>query len=207
MENNWVCPRCGCRTQHFSVSREQYVCDACGFSIQSESNRRRQEQYTRSITQAKKHLQVGNWDSCAAIVRPMLNEYPTDPLLYLLLLAALTKGYDDYLLEGDASRRMEAANIWDKLERLHSVNPTMQRYAESRTKVRHDMLSSRVSTAAVLVAGIIVGFLISGALSSGLALIIVSVCSFFAIRSMTKQIKPLAAIKELKRSDDANPFK
>jgi ribosomal protein L37E/tetrahydromethanopterin S-methyltransferase subunit F len=206
VESNWICPRCGCRTQHFSVSREKYICDACGFTVQSENDRRKQEQYTRAIVQAKKHLQVGNWDSCSSIIMPMLNEYPTDSLLYLMLLASLTKGYDDYLLDDDVNRRVEASAVWDKLERLNSVNMAMRRYANSRLVARHDMLNTRVSTAGILAAGIIVGFLVSGALSSGLLLMVVSVCGFFAVKRISK-MKPFSALRELSQKHDSNPFR
>lgn len=206
MEGNWICPRCGCRTQHFSASREQYICDACGFAVLSEIDKRKQEQYTRAIIQAKKHLQVGNWDSCSSIIRPMLNEYPTDSLLYLMLLASLTKGYDDYLFDGDANKRTEAAAVWDKLTRLNSVNQAMRRYADSRLVARQNRLNSRVTTAGILTAGIVVGLLVSGALSSGLMLLIVSVCGFFAVKRIGK-MKPFSALKELSRKNDPNPFR
>ena len=127
--------------------------------------------------------------------------------MYLLLLASLTKGYDDYLLDGDTNRSAEAASVWDKLERLNSVNQTMRRYAEAREKLRRDRLSSRVSTAAILAAGIIVGLLVSGALASWFAAMIVAVCGFFAARRIVKHIKPFTAMRELSKGDDSNPFR
>ena len=207
MEDNWVCPQCGGQSRHFSSHYEKYVCDACGYVLLTENDRRKQEQYTRSIIQAKKHLQVGNWDACSSIVRPMLNEYPTDTVLYLLLLASLTQGYDDYLLGDDIRRRTEAANDWDKLERLHSVNLIMQRYANSRAAARRNMLNSRISISAALIAGIVIGFLVSGAMASGMAMTIVAVCGFFAVKKIVNHIKPFAAIKELARCNSSNPFK
>lgn len=167
----------------------------------------KREHYARAVIQAKKNLKVGNWDACSSIIKPLVNEYPTDSLLYLILLASLTRGYEDYLLDRDDNRRTEAAVTWDKLERLNSVNQIMQRYAESRKRARHTMLSSRVSNAAFMIAGAIIGFLISMSLSSALAFVIVFVCAVLAARRIIKRDKPFSALKELYRHADSNPFR
>ena len=207
MGHRWTCPRCGCHTQHFSSELERYICDDCGFAELTESDRNRQEQYARSVSRAKKHLQVGDWDSCCSIIRPLAREYPADTLLYAILLASLTRGYEDLLMEDDGNRRMEAASVWDKLDRMHGINQTMRDYADSRRRARHALLRSRVYIPAVLLIGFIVAVYLSIVMSSVPAFFIFIIGGIIVVKRTVKKKRPFAAAKELLKGFDLNPFK
>lgn len=132
MNHGWTCPQCGGNSYHFSSSRGCMVCDTCGTEMWSEAERNEDLNYQKNMALARQHLKVGNWNEAKRLVLPYANSRPTDKQVYLILLAAVTKCYDDFLIE-DPNARTEAAQYWEKLERLGCVNSAMVRYSQRRT--------------------------------------------------------------------------
>ena len=138
METRWHCPICGCTGRHYNESRMTIVCDQCGHSSDDETSAEERRSFDRAVAFAKEHLRVGNWTECKNLIQPFCYQNPNNAKLYLILLAAETKGYTDYIMEDNDSRR-RARDYWDKLERLRSVNTVMRDYAieaNARKKAR-----------------------------------------------------------------------
>lgn len=131
MSTAWVCPRCGCNSNHFSSSRCSLVCDSCGTEVKTEVERQEELDFQRKMALAKNHLRVGNWDEAKRIVKPYEHSRPADKQVYLYLLVATTKCFEDYLIE-DSAAFQEAEIYWDKLTRLGCVNSAMRNYADDR---------------------------------------------------------------------------
>lgn len=138
MNNNWRCPQCGCNSYHYSHTRGNKVCDQCGHVIMSTQQMEENIAYDRNIALAKEHLRVGNWDDCIRLVKPLCAKRPADKQLYLILLASITKGYEDFLF-CDTNRRKEACEYWRKLINLRCVNGAMKEYALRRRKKEEEM--------------------------------------------------------------------
>lgn len=133
MSTAWVCPRCGCNSNHFSSSRCSLVCDSCGTEVKTEVERQEELDFQRKMALAKNHLRVGNWDEAKRIVKPYEHSRPADKQVYLYLLVATTKCFEDYLIE-DTAARQEAEIYWDKLTRLGCVNSAMKDYVYERER-------------------------------------------------------------------------
>ena len=128
METRWHCPVCGCPGRHYNETRMTIVCDQCGHSADDETSAESRRSFDRAVAFAKEHLRVGNFTECKNLIKPFCYDNPNNAKLYLLLLAAETKGYSDYFMDDDNSRHA-ARDYWDKLERLRSVNTVMRDYA------------------------------------------------------------------------------
>lgn len=131
MSTIWVCPRCGCNSNHFSSSKCSLVCDSCGTEVKTEVERQEELNFQRNMALAKNHLKVGNWDEAKQIVKQYERSRPADKQVYLYLLVATTKCFEDYLIE-DSVACQEAEVYWDKLTRLGCVNSAMRNYADDR---------------------------------------------------------------------------
>lgn len=136
MSDSWICLRCGCSSNHFSSSKGSLVCDSCGTEIRTEAERQEELNYQRNMALAKNHLKVGNWDEAKRIVKPYEHSRPADKQVYLYLLVATTKCFEDYLINNPVASE-EAEIYWDKLSRLGCVNSEMVNYSERRAaKIR-----------------------------------------------------------------------
>ncbi len=133
MSTIWVCPRCGCNSNHFSSSKCSLVCDSCGTEVKTEVERQEELNFQRNMALAKNHLKVGNWDEAKQIVKQYERSRPADKQVYLYLLVATTKCFEDYLIE-DSVACQEAEVYWDKLTRLGCVNSAMRNYADDRAE-------------------------------------------------------------------------
>lgn len=131
MSVTWICPRCGCNSNHFSSSKCSLVCDSCGTEVKTEAERQEELNYQRNMALAKNHLKVGNWEEAKKIVRPYEHSRPADIQVYLFLLVATTKCFEDYLINDPVASK-EAEMYWDKLSRLGCVNAAMVNYSERR---------------------------------------------------------------------------
>lgn len=131
MNNLWVCPHCGGNTNRFSASRGYIVCGTCGTEVLTETEQNADLDFQRNMALAKQHLSVGNWDDAKRIVKPYLASKPAEKQVYLYLLIATTKCFEDLLLDNSIASK-EAADYWIKLENLGFVNSAMVNYAERR---------------------------------------------------------------------------
>lgn len=133
MVEHWTCPVCGCSSKHYSSRYMRDACDQCGHPVRDPAADLQRQSIDRTIALAKDHLRVGNWESCIYLIEPLCTKAPADDRLYLILLAAATKGYTDYLLtDAQSAMRSKAFAYWEKLYSLHVVNGVMQRYAAAR---------------------------------------------------------------------------
>ncbi len=209
MSGGWRCSACGCTTYHYSSERRRLVCDSCGHEIISAEDEHRQLHYLQTVDKAKDNLRVGNWDTAKNLIYPLLNDHTCDKALYLILLASVTKGYNDYLL-GDANRarRDEAASLWDKLSRLNGVNSAMIEYSSRRAAViasTWNKANNRILLAVFLV---ILGIVIASAFYVALPTIILL---GFAILLVKKAIDLEAGavfteMRRMKNNTNGNPF-
>ena len=131
MSTAWVCPRCGCNSNHFSSSKCSLVCDSCGTEVKTEVERQEELNFQRNMALARNHLKVGNWNEAKQIVKQYKQSRPADKQVYLYLLVATTKCFEDYLID-DSAACQEAEEYWDKLTRLGCVNSAMRNYADGR---------------------------------------------------------------------------
>ena len=203
----WTCPHCGSHRKHYNSRRDLYVCDSCGSEDITPEIESRKVRYLRTVNQAKEHLSVANWASCLNLVRPLLNEYPRDEELYLLMLAAITRGYEDYLLY-DSRACLDAAEIWEKLKRLHCINSVIQCYTEERCRkiqtMRNNILLKTMSLFGGAILCAFIGITIIGSfVLLGLALIV----SAFLVARMSYCCTPFSCTSKVKGIDSAeNPF-
>lgn len=126
-----ICNRCGCSSFHYSPTRMQLECDACGAPVYDEQRVQQLMQFDRTYSQALEHIQVGNWDTAISLLRPLLNQFPSEKKLYVALLKASTNNFSNIEMN-NASYCSIASNAWDKLLRLNFVSAEMMRYARKR---------------------------------------------------------------------------
>ena len=131
MSATWICTVCGCNENRIHKTKGCLVCSSCGTEVRTEAERQEELNYQRNMVLAKNHLRVGNWDEAKRIVKPYANSRPSDKQVYLYLLVATTKCFEDYLIDNSAANQ-EAEMYWDKLRRLGCVNSAMINYAERR---------------------------------------------------------------------------
>ena len=144
METRWHCPICGCPTRHYNQARMTIVCDQCGYSADDETSAEDRRSFDRAVAFAKEHLRAGNYTECKNLIQPFCYQNPNNAKLYLILLAAETKGYSDYIMEDNDSRH-RARDYWDKLERLRSVNTVMREYAREANAKKKARINSKRS--------------------------------------------------------------
>jgi len=175
MSVTWVCSVCGCNSNHVSRTKGCLVCDSCGTEVRSEAEKQEELNYQRNMVLAKNHLKVGNWEEAKRIVKPYANSRPSDKQVYLYLLVATTKCFEDFLLDNPAANE-EAEIYWDKLRRLGCVNSAMIKYSQRRAaKLRaiHDEVTIKKTVIIVinLVLTVMAGLLV--ACGEGIAIVFI----------------------------------
>ena len=211
MNANWRCSRCGCTGKHYNSNIAGYVCNQCGHPVDSYENEQVRANYDRAILNAKDHMRVGNWQECINIVEPVVNTRPADFRAYSVLLAALTSGYTDYLIQ-DIYKRNKAADCWDKLMALRKINAYMRDYQSKREQEIRQYYGDRMHLAITLF--VIVGLMclllptccmISGTLSFFL-LIAISGITVLNVKK-NKPLEVLIKANYLKKTKLDNPFR
>lgn len=134
MSMTWICPTCGSSEKRFSAERGCEVCRQCGREVLTDAEYEANVAYQKTILLAKEHLRVGHWDTVRKMIEPFCANRPSEKQLYLMLLMAVTKGYEDFLLD-DPSGRQAAERYWDHLERLNCINGAMADYAMRRRSI------------------------------------------------------------------------
>ena len=142
MLDNWKCRMCGSRAYQFNPRSMRLACSECRSPISTAEEMKAKVQLEKTLAFAKQHLHVGNYSECRNLVLPLLDQYPADKRVYLMLLACSTKGYTDLHITDDEIR-CEAAEYWDKLERLRCVNNAMIDYARRIRKRTNDETSKK----------------------------------------------------------------
>lgn len=147
MDNSWICEECGGKSSHFNSSRGCLVCDICGAEVRSKDELNANIVFQKDMALARQHLKVGNWDEAKRIVKPYENSRPAEKQVYLYLLVATTKCFEDFLLD-DPVADSEAAKYYDKLKRLGCVNSAMINYAKRRSEriktIKNDLSRKRL---------------------------------------------------------------
>lgn len=167
MNNTWICPQCGGNSYHFSSSRCCLICDTCGTKVQSEAERSAELNFQKNIALARQHLRVGNWDEAKKLAKEYENSRPTEKQIYLILLAAVTKCYEDLLIN-DSEARSEALTYWKKLERLGCVNSAMISYSQRRAaKIKALETEMEVKRLSVIAFNLILTLITFGMIMSG----------------------------------------
>lgn len=165
-----VCSRCGCSSFHYNRSRMRMECDSCGHPVDDPQRNQQLMQYDRTYSQAISHLTAGNWEQAIALLRPLMNQYPTDKRLYLAVLRAATRDFVDIDMDNTANRTI-ASEAWDKLVRLNGVNSEMIRYFRRRHEKHRVELNKKRN--------IILSWIFSAAFCSTVAGILFDAESYF----------------------------
>ena len=132
MASTWTCHVCGGTTKEYDPTLRCVVCLGCGTPVSDEEQNERAG-YERSKALARDHLRVGNWYEAKRLIEPLCSSRPADKELYLILLFAVTKNLSDFLYgKRDGCFRADAAQYWDKLEKLKCVTHLMKEYARKR---------------------------------------------------------------------------
>jgi len=210
MSVSWMCPQCGGTTNHFSRARSALVCDTCGQVVQTEAERREDINYERTLSLARQHLQVGNWDEAKRLIKPFCSTRPTDKQLYLMLLMATTKGYSDLLVNNDAQRK-EAAEYWDKLSRLGCINNTMKNYMRRRLQFINEenniiLAKKGVALGLSTLISIIALCMISASNDSGAFFIVLAIASWIISVKYIRRLSINHITAQLNKLDRDSPF-
>ena len=126
-----ICNRCGCSSFHYNRARMRMECDMCGTPVADPQQEQRQMQYDRTFSQAQNHLAAGNWKETIQLLKPLINQYPTEKRLYLAILRAATHDFSDIDMN-DTGNKNEASYMWDRLVRLNGVTGEMIMYSRKR---------------------------------------------------------------------------
>ena len=208
MDGLWSCPACGSRGRHYNRTRLAMVCDQCGRAVPDPQQDQQRQQYDRAMQTAREHLRVGNWEQCRSAVQPWLYRYPSEKLMYQLLLAAWTCGYGDLLLT-DQSGVAQARNCWEKLTVLHGINGVMRDYARRRIHARQQQLKHRrrmILIAVLLAAGMLV---VGSAVGNGLLWFLGLLGAVLLVRQVCQRYDPAGTARDLRRitaGQIENPF-
>lgn len=135
-----ICSRCGCSSFHYNRNRMRMECNLCGAPIYDPQQDQQLMQYDRTYSQAMSHLAAGNWEQTISLLKPLLNQYPTEKKLYRAILRAATQDFRDLEMENTA-RKTAALEAWDKLIRLGGVTAEMLRYSRERYEKQRKKLS------------------------------------------------------------------
>lgn len=209
MDAGWTCPRCGCTGSHYRQSDMRFVCDQCGQPADDPQQDQQRQAFDRSIRLAQDHLRVGNWNECAAIVRPLSQQRPADQRPYKLLLAALTQNYTEFLLGGSPARA-EAELCWTKLQNLRGLDGAMLGYALRRRNAYIGVLSKKrtvsilalfAAAAVLLTAAFIAEYLVT-MMAFSLAVVIL-----WRVLGYQKPWKVVAELRRLSAVRGENPFR
>jgi len=117
-------------------------CDLCGAPAQDPQRDQQQMHDDRTYAQAMGHLSAGNWNQAMNLLRPLLEQHPTDTRLYLAVLRAATQDFRDMDM-GNTANRAAAADAWDKLVRFNGVTGEMLRYSRRRYEKNRERLCKR----------------------------------------------------------------
>lgn len=179
MNENWICPQCGGSVVHFNSDKMVTECIFCGFEVKTEAERQADLDFQRNMAIARQNLRVGNWEEARKLVEPYEKSKPSDKQVYLILLAAVTKGYEDYLLD-DPLDYYDAKVYWEKLRRLRCVNAVMQDYARRREALVLERKEKHLTISSVIL-------IICGALTLTAVFVVLSgkwVAVFFIIAAI-----------------------
>lgn len=201
---------CGCHSYHYSHNRRAMSCDMCGHMFKNEQQQEDDMNYDNCITLAREHLQVGNWETCKRMVKPLCSKRPADKQLYLILLAATTKGYEDYLFD-NASERAEASEYWDKLTKLNCVNNAMREYANKRMQKKEEIRNQEVSFITLIICLCILTtimtfvFALAESTFCGLMAVITIIGWIYGIKLIKKNHNPTIDLRKI-CVNGKNPF-
>ena len=139
-----TCRRCGCSSFHYNRSRMRMECDSCGTPVVDLQQDQRLMQYDRSYSQAMDHLAAGNWSQAIAILKPLLEQFPTEKRVYIAIFRSATQDYSDIEVANITNRSI-ASDAWDKLLRLNGVTGEMIRYSRKRHKKYRSELNAMLN--------------------------------------------------------------
>lgn len=108
-----------------------FVCGQCGRPVDDLVEGSERMYYDRTFALARNHLKVGYYQKCIDLITPLIEKYPADPRIHLILMASYTNGYTD-LEMADGSRRKAAAECYDRLRRLRCSNKALTEYVRRR---------------------------------------------------------------------------
>lgn len=209
MDGLWSCPACGSRSRHYNRARLAMVCDQCGRAVPDPQQDEQRRQYDRAMQSAREHLRVGNWEQCRSAVQPWLYRYPSEKLMYQLLLAACTKGYTDLLLL-DRPTLSQARSCWEKLAVLHGINGVMRDYARRRIHACQQQQLNRSRRITLIAIALAVGMLVIGAaVGNGLLWIAGLLGAVALVRKVWQRYDPAGTARNLRRINAGqieNPF-
>ena len=160
-----ICNRCGCSNFHYNRSRMRMECDMCGHPIDDTGQEQQLMQFDRTYSQAMMHLTAGNWEQTINLLKPLKEQHPTEKKIYLAILRAATKDFNDISMDNQSTRAI-ASDAWDKLLRLNGVTNEMIRYSRLRYVKHVEELNKRrrgiiiwlfVAAAFSIVAGLLFG--------------------------------------------------
>ena len=139
-----ICSHCGCTSFHYNRARMRLECDMCGTPIEDSRAEQQLMQFDRIYAQAMSHLTAGNWQKTIGLLKPMLENYPTEKKLYLAILRAATQDFRDIDLKNE-SNRILASEMWNKLVRLNHVTAGMLAYSKRRyDKHQNELKKKRI---------------------------------------------------------------
>ena len=120
-------------------------CDSCGTPVYDQQHDQQLMQYDRTYSQAMDHLAAGNWEQAINLLRPLMNQYPTEKKLYLAALRAATRDFSDIGMENTVNRAI-ASETWRKLKRLNVMTGEMLRYSRRRYDKHREELGKQRTT-------------------------------------------------------------
>lgn len=205
-----TCRRCGCGSFHYNRARMRMECDSCAAPLGDDQQDQRQMRCDRTYAQALRHLSVGNWKQAMTLLWPLMEEQPGEKRLYLAVLRAATKDFQDVSME-NASDRATASDVWNKLVRLRAVTPEMLRYAGRRYAWRREaLLGRRNRTLAWLFAAalcsVLAGVLFEASLPLLGAACVGGALGSLYLMSLTKPVEVIRALLRPAPEGHSDPF-
>ena len=205
-----ICSRCGCTSFHYNHGRRRLECDSCGAPVREPQENQQLMEYYRAYSQAMDHLCVGNWERAIDLLKPLVEQHPTDTHLYKALLKAATQDYSDITMLNTA-RRTLAANAWSKLERLNGITSTMLSYrSQWVSRRRKELCRQRNRILAWVFASALLCFIAGDLIDSGRVFVAV-LCASGAVFCLNQMLSlnPANVIRQLRSPAPAfrsNPF-
>ena len=205
------CNRCGCASFHYNHNRMRMECDQCGHPFSDPQQEQQLMQYDRTYAYAMDHLAAGNWEQTISLLKPLVQQYPTDKKLYLAILQAATHDFRDIVM-ANTSLKNAASEAWDKLIRLNCITGDMISYGRRRYELHMEELGRKRNT--------ILGFIFAAAFCSMLAgILIILRHNFLAFvfialtvieLYLLYQVKPVDTLRQLTAvvpDHRSNPFR
>lgn len=203
----WVCQVCGGTFKHVDENG-RYKCDSCGTEVVTPEDEQKCLHYAQTVKLAKDNLMVGNWDTAKQLVYRLMKDYPSDSTLYLIAMAAVTKGYTDVLVNNSTeAQRKEAAWCWDKLEALNAVNSVMVEYRQRKRETEKIEIKRLKRLSVWLVIAAVFAALI---FPEAIVLFIVGILIHNSINKGTDKVLTVARVKGkcgLNNQSHSNPFR